>query len=215
VELLLLEGGAGLEIWVVDASTGKTTFREVVLGLYEPREGPEVIAIRLVETLRAALIEFASPRTSSPRVRWIAPMSTDVDASSRAPAGRFKVAVGAGAAYSSGGLGATGHLDISFAWRIAPRFTVAADGVLTPVRTKLRGPEGEANVAWYLAGPSLGFCASDPSAPVRFRSGAGLWVAWMNVSGQASAPYVNTRADIVRAIPHFDAEARTRCLRAS
>ena len=54
-----------MEIWVVDRITAKTVFREVILGLYDPREAPEVIAIRVVETLRATLMEVEHPRATS------------------------------------------------------------------------------------------------------------------------------------------------------
>lgn len=53
--LLLIEAGGGVEFWVIDPATGRTTFREVILGFYESREAPEVVAIRVVETLRATL----------------------------------------------------------------------------------------------------------------------------------------------------------------
>ena len=56
-----------MEIWVVDRITAKTVFREVILGLYDPREAPEVIAIRVVETLRATLMEVEHPRATVDR----------------------------------------------------------------------------------------------------------------------------------------------------
>jgi hypothetical protein len=112
--------------------------------------------------------------------------------------------LGGGGAYSSGGVGAIALLDLSFTWALSSRFSAALDGALTPARTKLRGPEGEANVAWYLAGASLRFCATNPMAPIRFHSGFGAWVAVMSLSGQASTPFVNTRAELVSVIPHID-----------
>ena len=123
----------------------------------------------------------------------------------RAESARYTLAVGGGGAFSPGGVGATGHLDLALRFTVVPRLSIALDGAFTPVRTKLRGPEGDANVAWYVAGVSFGFCASDPAAPVRFRSGAGVWLGWLNVSGQAAPPYVNTHADVVSIIPHLDA----------
>ena len=204
VNLVLVEAGGGLEIWIADPSTGRTSFHEVILGLYESAEAPETTAIRLVETLRATLIEFASPRNVAPPLpARRAPEVTSPPSAAR-PA-RFSIAGGGGGAYSVGGIGVMGYLDLSVRWRIAARFDVSVDGALTPTRAKLQGPEGQANVGWYLAGVSAGFCASDPTAPIRFRSGAGVWVSWMSLSGQAAAPYVNTRADLVSAIPHVDA----------
>jgi hypothetical protein len=206
VELLVVEAGAGLEIWIVDPSTGKTVFREVILGLYEPREAPEVIAIRLVETLRATLLDFASPHTSAPPIA-LRP-APQVDSSTHVAPSRFTIAVGGGGAYSAGGIGPTAHLDLALGCRIGKGFTIAVDGALTPERTKLRAPEGEAEVAWYLAGASLGFSPGDPGAPVRFRSSAGAWIGWMNLTGLPVAPYVNTPAEFVSVIPHLDAGVR-------
>jgi len=207
VELLLIEAGAGLEIWVVDPQTGKTTFREVILGLYGPREAPEVIAIRVVETLRATLMELEHPRASAPPIP-LRPPPPEIDTTTHGRPTHFTIGVGGGGAYSAGGVGAMGHLDLSLAWTVRSRFSVALDGALTPARTKLRGPEGEASVAWYLAGVSFGFWASEPTAPVRFRSSAGAWLAVMSLTGQAVNPYVNNRAEFVSVIPHLDAGLR-------
>jgi hypothetical protein len=203
VELSLMEGGGALEIWIVDASTGKATFREVILGSYEHGEAPELVAIRLVETLRATLMDFASPSNVAAHI----PLhrAPEIGSSTRAGPARFMMAVGGGGAYSVGGIGAMEYLDLSLGWRIGSRFNLAVDGALTPTRTNLQGPEGQANVAWYRSGVSLGFCASDPAAPIRFRSGAGVWLSVMSLAGQAAAPYVNTSTDFVSVIPHLDA----------
>jgi len=138
----------------------------VILGLYEPREAPEVVAIRVVETLRATLLDFEHPRSAAPQV----PMRPSIPVEPPASPGpaRLWLGVGGGGAYSSGGLGAMGHLDLSLTWTVRSRFTVAIDGALSPAPAKMRAPEGEANVAWYLAGLSLGFNASNPEAPLRF-----------------------------------------------
>jgi hypothetical protein len=207
VQLLVVEAGAGLEIWIVDPATGKTVFREVILGLYEPREAPELVAIRLVETFRATLLDFASPHTSAPPLplRPVPP----VDSSTHAGPSRFAIAVGGGGAYSAGGIGPTAHLDLALGYRMGRGFSIAVDGALTPARTKVRGaPEGEAEIAWYLAGVSFGFSPGDPAAPIRFRSSAGAWIGWMSLTGQPVPPYVNTPAEFVSVIPHLDAGLR-------
>jgi hypothetical protein len=41
-------------------------------------------------------------------------------------------------------------------------------------------------------------------APVRLSSGAGAWVSVMTLTGEADAPYVNKRAQIVTVVPHLD-----------
>lgn len=201
VELVLVDAGAGLEIWIVDPATGTTAFREVILGLYESHEAPEVVATRVAETLRATLMEFASPHAGAPPIRVDLPAT--VSSTPRAPP-HFTMAVGGGGAYSEGGIGVMAHLDLSFAYRFGSGFSVALDGALTPARATLRGPEGQASIAWYVAGVSLGFSPGNPAAPVRVRSSVGAWLGWMSLAGQAVAPYVDTPTEFVSVIPHLD-----------
>ncbi len=202
VELLLVDAGAGLEIWIVDPATGTTTFREVILGLYESHEAPEVIATRVAETLRATLMEFANPHASAPPIRLGRLPATGSSPPRAAP--HWTMAVGGGGAYSAGGLAMMELLELSFAYEFGSRFRVALDGALTPTRTTLRGSEGQASIAWYVAGVSLGFSPGNPAAPVRFRSSAGAWLGSMSLAGQAVAPYVNTPTEFVSVIPHLD-----------
>lgn len=198
--LSLIEAGSGLEIWVVDRATAKTVFREVILGLYDPREAPEVVAIRMVETLRATLMEVEHPRTSSVEV---AP-AAEIDVVGQNRPGRFSLGLGGGVGYSPGGVGVTGHLALSLMWAATARLHLGLDGSLTPGRAKVRGPEGETGVGLYLAGASLAFYLTDPVAPVRLRFGAGAWGSVMALSGEAVAPYVNMRAQIITIVPHLD-----------
>jgi hypothetical protein len=201
--LVMMEAGAGVEFWVFDPSTGKSTFREVILSLYDPHDAPEVIAFRVVETFRATLLdlEHAPPRAPEPEPKAVAP---EVEPPATQKPERFTLALGGGGAYSSGGVGAAAHLDTSLAWAATSHFSFAADAVLTPAATKLRGQEGEASVSWYLAGLSLRLQPTVPGSLVRFRSGAGVWLAVMNLGGQAAATYASTPSQFVAAIPHLD-----------
>jgi len=206
VGLSLIESGAGIEIWITDPVSAKTTFREVLLGLYDPREAPGVIAIRVVETLRATLIEVEHSHTGGSETTLHS--APELKSSTNAGPSRFTLGVASGSAYSSGGVGAMLNVELSLEWAVSSRFNVAVNGALTPARKKLRGPEGEASVTWYLTGLSLGFWATDPTAPFRLRAGAGGWLALMSLTGQAVTPYVNTRADFVSVIPHLDVGLR-------
>jgi hypothetical protein len=198
--LSLIEAGSGVEIWVVDRTSSKTVFREVLLGLYDPREAPEVIAIRVVETLRATLMEVEHPRSST--VETAPAPEIDVLGSARPP--RFWLGVGGGAAFSPGGVGPVGHIGLSLMWAATSRFYLALDGSLSPGRAKVRAPEGEASVGMYLGGASLGWWMNDPSAVVRVRAGLGAWASVLTMSGEATASYIGTHAQIVTALPHLD-----------
>jgi hypothetical protein len=198
--LSLIEAGSGMEIWVVDRVSAKTVFREVILGLYDPREAPEVIAIRVVETLRATLMEVEHPRASTIEP----PPAAEIDVITASRAGRIGLGVGGGAQFSPGGVGASGFLGLSLAWAATSRLFLAIDGSLTPGRARLRAAEGEASVQQYLAGASLGLWLNDPSSVLRVRSGLGAWASIMSLSGEAAAPYVDARAQIVTFVPHLD-----------
>jgi hypothetical protein len=202
VGLLMLEAGATVEIWGIDPLTGKAAFREVLFGLYQPQEAPEVIALRVAETLRAILMDVEHLRARAPESSWRPAPEIVLPTGSR-PA-RFTLGIGGGGVYSAGGLGAMGHFDLSLRWAASSRFSFALDGALTPMWTKLREPEGDTNVALYLSGASFGFTPSHPTAPVQFRAGAGVWLAVMSLSGRATARYSDSRADLVSVVPHLD-----------
>jgi hypothetical protein len=198
VALSLIEAGGGVEVWVLDP-TSKTMFREVLLGLYDPHENPDVIALRLVETLRATLMEV---ERTHPVVLPVEPPQQEIDLSPRPP--RFALAMGGGVAYSPGGFGATGHVAMSFQWWVTPRWTLSVDGLATPEPAKLRGPEGVASVAWYAAGIAGAVYLTDPAAAIRLRAGAGVWLGIMSISGVTASPYFTRRVETISAIPHLD-----------
>jgi hypothetical protein len=102
----------------------------------------------------------------------------------------------------------TGHLGLSFIGALNPRFGLALDGSLTPGRAKVRGAEGQASIGLFLMGASFRFCPVDPSGPVRLWLGGGVWVGVMTMTGEAVAPYVNTRATSTSVIPHLDVGIR-------
>jgi hypothetical protein len=206
IGLAPLETGAGLEIWLVDPTTHQLTFRELILGLYKPEEAPDVIALRMVETLRATLMDVeAQHGLSAPPPPPAAPPPPRVEPPRPT---RVSLGLGGGATFSPGGVGAVGYFDASLAWALSSRFSLTLDGALTPTGATLRGSEGSANIAWYAAGAALSFCVTDPTAPLRLRSGAGAFVTWTTLLGQATDPLENRRTHTVSAVPHVDLGVR-------
>ncbi len=202
VGLLMLEAGATVEIWGIEPSTGKAVFREVLFDLYQPQEAPEVVALRVAETLRAFLMDADHLHARAPDIAWRSAPEIVLPTDSR-PA-RFKLGVGGGGVYSAGGLGAMGHFDLSLRWAATSRVSLALDGTLTPMWTKLREPEGDTNVASYMTGASFGFSPSRLTAPVQFRAGAGMWLAVMSLSGRATPRYASSQVELVSVVPHLD-----------
>jgi hypothetical protein len=200
IGLSLVEAGAGVEVWVMDPATTKTIFREVLLGLYDPRENPDVIALRVVETLRANLMEV---ERTHPIAATVEQPPQEIDLAPRHPS-RFMLAMGGGVGYSPGGVAATGHVGMSFQWWATPRLGLSLDGLVTPEPAKLRGSEGVASLAWYWVGPSGAVYLTDPTAPFRLRAGAGVWLSVMTINSEPAPSYFTRQLVTMSAIPHMD-----------
>jgi hypothetical protein len=194
-----LEAGAGIEIWLVDPVTHQLAFRELILGLYQPNEAEDVVAVRMVETLRATLIELGQRRVGVEAQPQLRPVATF-----RPPPPRWTLGIGGGSVFSPGGLGGVGFFDLSLDWAVTPRFSLLVNGGLTPFSTELRGSQGTTSVDWRWAGAALSFCVTSPKLPVRLRAGAGAWLSLMTLNGQARAPFESRQLDVMSAIPHLD-----------
>ena len=103
---------------------------------------------------------------------------------------------------------ARSSLRAAVAARLSARLSLALDGALTPVDTRLRGPEGDARINWYLTGVSASFSATNPDAPLQLRSGAGVWLACLAALGQADVPLESRHTLSISAIPHLDLGVR-------
>ena len=198
-----LEAGTGIEIWLVDPTTNKLGFRELILGLYQQTDAPDVIAVRIVETLRATLIELGEQRAAAE-----APPRAPVVIALPPSAARWTLGLAAGAAFSKGRLSSIGFVDVSLGFALTPRFRLVVDGALTPFSAELKGAEGTATADWRWAGAALRFCVTDPKASFRVHSGAGAWLSVMTLRGQAAAPFEARHLNVVSAIPHVDLGTR-------
>jgi len=202
--LSLLRTQLGPQVWVVDPASGRTVFRDDISG-FSNDDRTDAIAVRMVETLRATMLQVESPRAPPAEV---APQRESVvtppPSPSSPPFSRWAARVTGGAGYSVGGVGVTDHVGGSLVWRATPRLRLAIDGSFTPVLAKVAGVEGEASLGLYFAGLSFGYSLLDPLAMVRLRSGAGVWLSVMTMRGEARSGYVNDRASVVGAVPHAD-----------
>jgi hypothetical protein len=201
--ITLVQEGTAVEMWVVDRVTNKTVFREIIGGPEQLRD--DALAIRFVEILRATLMEVEQPRAEPGEV----PAPPEVRSFVMPPApSHFSVGLSGGVGYSPGGVGTTEHLGISFMTLPAPRFGFSIDALLTPGRAVVRGDEGQTSVALYFVGASFRACVLDPRGPVRLWLGTGAWVGWMNMRGEAVAPYANAQATTTSLLAHADAALR-------
>jgi hypothetical protein len=196
-----LESGRGLQIWLVDPVSHRLAFREVILGLYAPSDSPDVIAVRMVETLRATLMDLQKERRVVAEPPPLPPSPAPIAEPHRS---RFTLGLGGAGVVSPGGLGAIGLVQASLAGALGSRFSLVLDSALTPVATRFRRAEGGASLSWYLAGVALRFGVTEPTARLSLRSSAGVWVAHLSSRGQAAPGFSDAQSSSTSAVPHVD-----------
>ncbi|KYF71120.1 hypothetical protein [Sorangium cellulosum] len=118
--------GRGVEVWIADRVTGKTVLREMAGDAGAP-DSDAALALRVVELLRASLLEAALPAPppgelpATPEIREKlrvpAPAAlADPPSPSPPPSPALRVALAPGALLSPGGLGAAASVDLGVVW---------------------------------------------------------------------------------------------------
>ena len=125
--------GSDVEIWVNDRITGKTTFRVLHTdGKPEPEEA-RLTALRLVEVLRASLLERSHPPQADERFSLRDARAVDLKVSAGEPSrpGKFGVRVGAGFVTSPGGAGFHAAAQLCIRWEALDQIAFELNGLLT------------------------------------------------------------------------------------
>jgi hypothetical protein len=196
--LRVTPGGEAVEIWVTsrEPDAGKT--REFVP--ISRRRGLDVNAIAAVEVLRARLVklghapelESAPERPASP-----APAPSQPPESSRV----FWLALGAGAAYSPGGLGANPVLLGGI--RVAPAewVSTAVFSAWQPMARTVLEAEGQADLRASIIGVGVDF----PIRGDRFETlvGVGGALVVVDMTGFAEAPFRGVSDSVFSPAPVF------------
>lgn len=194
----ILPSRKGVEVWMADATTGRTLARQLVVD--ERAEGPDqsVVALQTAEILRTGLFpkapEPAPPPPPPPPPRPEAP--TPIIQAPR-PGADFSVQVGAGALYSPGGAGTAlqGWLTLEQRWRRA--FGIALDASAPVLPANLTGPEGSSDVGALSAG--LRLFARLPAGDSRWflTAGVGGGVLHLRTQGHADRPLTGAARSIL------------------
>jgi hypothetical protein len=192
----LLSTRNGVEVWMADATSGRSLLRQIVID--ERPDGPDqnLIALQTAELLRTSLF----PRTAEthapippanpppPAERAGQPVASSVAASAPVESTGVEMAAqaGVGALLSPGGAGPELQVWLSLHRFFGRRFGLAADFSLPVVRAALDGPEGTAKIGTAMAGLAvLARLHADPSAWF-FNAGLGAAVLRVGVDGEAA-----------------------------
>ncbi len=176
-------GQGVVELWVNDRVTGKMLFRQLEISPEVGDREAEIIALRIVEMLRASLLELRlpapetgrrtppppKPRALPPAVRRLVPKEPPP------PPPLLELEPQAGAWISSGGVPALGMLHLGLRLRLPAAIALTADLGLSAISGHLR-EEGLASTFDVLSGLVWATWQPEPRATVRpaFGVGAGL-----------------------------------------
>ena len=193
----------GVEVWMADATTGRTLTRQLVVD--ERPDGPDntLVALQTAELLRTGLFS-KEDKPAAPPTPPVIIVETPPPAPPRADAWRFRN--GIGGLHSRGGVGTAlqDWITMQYWWR--PNVGVALAGSLPIVRSDLSGPEGRSLVAAYLGAAEL--CASllEDTSRWRLTGGVGAGLVYLSTSGQSAPPLVPGSAGTVSGVgyAHLD-----------
>ena len=190
----ILPARNGVEVWMADATSGRSLLRQIVID--ERPEGPDqsLIALQTAELLRTSLFpktpetRAPAPPASPPPPSQSAPVASAVAVPApveEAPGAEMGAQAGLGALLSQGGAGPEVQVWLSLHRFFGRRLGLAADFSLPMVRSKIDGPEGAAKIGTAMAG--LAVLARIRSAPTAWFLNAGLGAAVLRVGAEGEA----------------------------
>ena len=208
----IVPSSAGVEVWIVDRMTGKTVLRELVTDDTRGAAGVATIALRVVELLRASLMELDAPRAPPGEVQppplireLMAPSGATPSASqaealpSAAPA--FAVELGPALLLSPGGLSPAGDLNAAVHFRPFDGLGASVVALIPLVPSSVSGPEGVTTARIGLVGAAFRWAFASPGSAWAPSLGAGIALIWLHLDGAPAPGYAGTSADLVTFAP--------------
>ena len=182
-----------IELWLIDRVTGKSLVRTL------PRERPELLPVRVVELLRASLLELA---TANLQVGAVAPApeiralyNDAVPPPRRRPSVSFALRAGLAGALESSDASAALLAHLGAGGRIG-RFGVDASLWLPTFSRAIDRTEGSADVSWGLASATARFYLTEASSRAGVSFGAGGGLEFVTARGRAASP--DYRVEVTR-----------------
>ncbi|WP_437600142.1 hypothetical protein WMF28_01120 [Sorangium sp. So ce590] len=164
-----VRSGPGVEVWIADRVTGKTVLREMAGGADDDGGAPDrdaALALRVVELLRASLLEASLPAPppgevpATPEIREKLRVPAPAAlAGEPAPALRFSLAPGA--LLSPGGLGVSASADLGLAWMTSEHVGVFALAVIPLSSARLERSHLSLDLSALFAGGGVRFATRE------------------------------------------------------
>lgn len=197
----ILPSRKGVEVWMADATSGRTLTRQLVVD--EAPQGPDqsLIALQTAEILRTGLFPPPPPKPAPAPPPPPPPPKPAEPPAVIIPAPRVgseaSVQLGLGALYSPGGAGAALQVWLTLEQRWRRGFGIALDASGPVLPASMTGPEGKSDVGALSAGLRLfaRFPANDSSWFLT--AGLGGGVLNLRTHGHADPPLIEASRSVV------------------
>ena len=204
----LLPARNGVEVWMADATSGRSLLRQIIID--ERPEGPDqgLIALQTAELLRTSLFPktpetHGQPQTTTPApplektATAVAGRLTTAAPAGSVPSANMGVQAGVGALLSPGGSGPAMQLWLSLHRFFGRRLGLAVDLSLPAIRATLQGPEGKAKISTLLAGLTLLARLHTGPSEWFLNAGLGAAVVRVGIQGEGTASLTSSSSNVV------------------
>ena len=198
----------GVEVWIADRVTGKTVLRDPANDRGTP-ELDDALALRVVELLRASLLEIALPTPSrgevpaTPEIREKMRVPEQIDAAPPSPRSppRLRLSLAPGLLLSPGGFGGSGSLALGLDWMPSDHLGLCALAAIPLTSARVEGSQGSADLTVFLAGGGARFLFASRASAWSPSTDLGLLAVSLHSAGTAGAGFVASSPSTVTAAP--------------
>ncbi len=137
LRIVRLTEGGGVDLWIIDRITGKMVYRQIPLDVAQGSQSAAIVALRVVELLRASLLELELPDVT-PQITPSPPVVELVDRDRDRPEGPVGLLTGASLLGSFEGAGIQGAINWIVNYRPIPRLAVELEGLVSFASQNIR-----------------------------------------------------------------------------
>jgi hypothetical protein len=195
----------GVEVWIADRVTGKTVLRDLANDGGTP-ERDDALALRVVELLRASLLEIALPTPSrgdvpaTPEIREKMSVPERIVAAPPSPP-RLRLSLAPGLLLSPGGFGGSASLAIGLDWTLSDHVGLCALAAIPLTSARVEGSPGSAALTVLLAGGGARFLFASPRSAWSPSTDLGVLAVSLHSAGTANPGFIASSPSAVTAAP--------------
>jgi hypothetical protein len=151
----MLPSRQGVEVWMADATSGRSLIRQTIVDEAPGGPNQNVIALQTAELLRTSLFPHSAAAATNSEPPRVVAVPVPVPPAPAPPSGESGLRAELGALYGAGGSSPTWQAGLAYRYVWNQGFGLALNLSAPIVRGKLDGTEGTADVGAIVAGGGL------------------------------------------------------------